>query len=250
MINYVVIIPARYESSRLPGKPLIDLCGLPMVVRTYQQCLKAFPMERVYVATDDIRIHETCKNYQIQTIMTSSECLTGTDRVAECANQLDADIFLNVQGDEPVFNPSDLKSLLRAVECFPNDILNGYCVLDQEAMFRSGNIPKVVMRSDGRLLYMSRAAIPSTKEHGFKAAFRQVCAYAFPKAALNDFAKQSQKTPLETIEDIEILRFLELGWEVRMIQMSNVSVAVDTYEDIKRAEAAIQFLETRNERFF
>lgn len=243
MINYAVIIPARYNSSRLPGKPLVNICGLPMVVRTYQQCVKACPAEKIYVATDDDRIREICESHQIQTIMTSPTCLTGTDRVAECANYLDVDVFLNVQGDEPIFNPDDLKTLLKTAENFPNKVLNGYCALEKEAMFRSGKVPKVVMRSDGRLLYMSRSAIPLTKNNEFKFAWRQVCAYAFPIEALKAFAEQPQKTSLESIEDIEILRFLELGWEVHMVKMSNVSVAVDTPEDIQRAETAIRFLE-------
>ncbi|MFW6296796.1 MAG: 3-deoxy-manno-octulosonate cytidylyltransferase [Halothece sp.] len=240
MINYAVIIPARYQSSRLPGKPLVNIKGLPMIVRTYQQCIKACPQEKVYVATDDERIRKTCQDYDIQVLMTSSTCLTGTDRVAECTEKLDAEVFLNVQGDEPVFNPDDLKILLEAAEKFPDEILNGYCPINEETQFRSGTVPKVVLRPDGRLLYMSRAAIPSTKKLEFKQAWRQVCAYAFPRNALKEFSQQKEKTPLESMEDIEILRFLELGWEVRMLAMSSQSVAVDTPEDIERAEEAIK----------
>jgi 3-deoxy-manno-octulosonate cytidylyltransferase (CMP-KDO synthetase) len=238
MVNYTIIIPARYQSSRLPGKPLVNICGLPMVVRTYQQCIKACPREKVYVATDDNRIRKTCEQYGIQVLMTSSHCLTGTDRVAECAELLEDDVFLNVQGDEPVFNPDDLRKLVRAVDQFPGEIINGYCALEDEELFRSSSIPKVVFRPDGRLLYMSRASIPSTKEHQFVKAWRQVCAYAFPRNALKTFAKESHKANLESLEDIEILRFLEMGWEVRMIEMSNLSVAVDTPADIARAEKA------------
>lgn len=238
-MNYSVIIPARYQSSRLPGKPLVDLCGLPMVVRTYQQCIKACPPEKVYVATDDERIRETCKLYGIQVIMTSSDCLTGTDRIAECAQYLEADIFINVQGDEPVFNPKDLELLISNLAKYPGEILNGYCEINDEELFRSGSVPKVVFRPDGRLLFMSRAPIPSNKQHTFERAWRQVCAYAFPREALKDFSSVSEKTALESIEDIEILRFLELGWEVRMIELSSESVAVDNPEDIQRAEAAI-----------
>jgi 3-deoxy-manno-octulosonate cytidylyltransferase (CMP-KDO synthetase) len=237
MVNYAVIIPARYQSSRLPGKPLVDICGLPMIVRTYQQCVKTCSKDSVYVATDDERIRKICEGYGIQVIMTSSTCLTGTDRVAECADKLDAEIFLNVQGDEPVFNPDDLRVLLEAVEEFPGEILNGYCVLEDEIMFRSGNIPKVVMRPDGRLLYMSRAFIPSTKGFEFKGGWRQVCAYAFPRTKLKVFTETSQKMPLESIEDIEILRFLEMGYDIRMIKMSNQSIAVDVLEDIQKVES-------------
>lgn len=238
-MNYCVIIPARYQSSRLPGKPLIDLCGLPMVVRTYKQCIQACPSEKVYVATDDERIRDVCESNNIQVIMTSRDCLTGTDRIAECANYIDADVFINIQGDEPLFNPKDLELLVSYVEKYPGEVLNGYCEISEVDLFRSGSIPKVVFRPDGRLLYMSRAPIPSNKEQGFKKAWRQVCAYAFPREALNDFNSLNEKTRLESIEDIEILRFLELGWEVRMIELSNDSIAVDTPADIQRVKAAI-----------
>jgi 3-deoxy-manno-octulosonate cytidylyltransferase (CMP-KDO synthetase) len=238
-MDYCVIIPARYQSTRLPGKPLIDFCGIPMVVRTYQQCVKACPAEKVYVATDDERIREVCEVNGVQVIMTSSSCLTGTDRIAECANYIKADVFINVQGDEPLFNPSDLELLISNVEKYPGEILNGYCEIKEESLFKSGSIPKAVFRPDGRLLYMSRAPIPSNKEQGFEKAWRQVCAYAFPKEALKDFSSVASKTTLENIEDIEILRFLELGWEVRMLELSSDSVAVDTPEDIQRVKSAL-----------
>ena len=239
-MNYVVIIPARYGSSRLEGKPLINLCGIPMVVRTYLQCIKTCPPEKVFVACDDERIKVVCEQYNIKVLMTSSDCLTGTDRVAECAQQLDADVYINIQGDEPVFDPKDLETLINAVQQFPSEVLNGVCEIKDEELFKSGTIPKAVMRVDGRLLYMSRAGIPISKNHEFIKSWRQVCIYAFPKKALEVFKKQKVKTPLEQIEDIEILRFLELGWEVRMIPLSMQSVAVDTPEDIPRVEKVIQ----------
>jgi 3-deoxy-manno-octulosonate cytidylyltransferase (CMP-KDO synthetase) len=239
-LNYVVIIPARYGSSRLEGKPLVNLCGVPMIVRTYLQCIKACPPEKVFVACDDERIKTVCELHDIQVLMTSSDCLTGTDRVAECAQQLDADVYINVQGDEPVFNPEDLDIFINTAQKFPTDVLNGVCKINDEALFRSGTIPKAVMRADGRLLYMSRAGIPTNKKHEFITSWRQVCVYAFPKKSLEAFKAQKVKTPLEQIEDIEILRFLELGWEVRMVPLSTQSVAVDTPEDIVKVEQVIQ----------
>lgn len=239
-MHYAIIIPARYESSRLPGKPLIDLDGLPMVVRTYRQCEKACPADRIYVATDDPRIEAVCHAYGIQSIRTSSECLTGTDRVAECARTLDADVFINVQGDEPVFNPKDISRMIKAISQYPGEVLNGVCEIHDEAQFRCGSTPKAVMRNDGRLLYMSRAAIPTNKWHGFSKAWRQVCTYAFPRAALEAFRAQPIKMPLEQIEDIEILRFLELGFEVRMIPLSEDSIAVDLPDDVAKVLVAIK----------
>lgn len=239
-MNYAIIIPARYESSRLPGKPLIDLDGIPMLVRTYRQCAKACPAEKIYVATDDPRIKAVCDAYGIQSLRTSSDCLTGTDRVAECAKKLDYDIFINVQGDEPVFNPDDISRLIDAIYQYPGEVLNGVCEIHDESQFRSTSTPKAVMRNDGRLLYMSRAAIPTSKKNEFTKAWRQVCAYAFPRAALEAFIAQPAKTPLELIEDIEILRFLELGFEVRMITLSEDSIAVDVPEDVPKVVAAIK----------
>lgn len=239
-MNYAVVIPARYQSSRLPGKPLLVLNGQPMIVRTYRQCVKACAESRVFVATDDDRVAQVCRKNGIKVLMTSSECLTGTDRVAECARQLDATHLINVQGDEPVFPPEDLTTMLRAAEAYPDEVLNGICPIGSADHFFRPDTPKVVCRPDGRLLYMSRAAIPTTKRHEFIAAQRQVCVYAFPRNALEAFAKQKEKTPLERIEDIEILRFLELGWEVRMIPLSAGSVAVDSPEDVELANAAIE----------
>ena len=239
-MNYAIIIPARYESSRLPGKPLLDLDGIPMVVRTYRQCAKACPPEKIYVATDDPRIARVCSDYGIQHIRTSSDCLTGTDRVAECSKRLAADVLINIQGDEPVFNPDDISTLIKSIDFYPGEVLNGVCMIHEESHFRSASIPKVVMRADGRLLYMSRAAIPTNKKQGFETAWRQVCAYAFPRSALEAFIANPVKTPLEQIEDIEILRFLELGFEVRMITLSEDSIAVDVPEDVDKVVEAIR----------
>lgn len=237
--EYIVVIPARYQSSRLPGKPLVSLCGVPMIVRTYRQCIRVVPHERVFVATDDQRICAVCEQEGIQVTMTSTECLTGTDRVAEVSRQIDAATYINIQGDEPVFNPQDLQYLIDVASKCPHEVINGYCGIETEEMFRSGSTPKVVVRPDGRLLYMSRAPIPTDKAQGFVKSWRQVCAYAFPKLSLEAFASSRVKTPLESIEDIEILRFLELGWDVRMVPMSNQSIAVDNPDDVAKAEAAI-----------
>jgi len=241
-MSCILVIPARYESGRFPGKPLVELCGVPMIVRTYRQCVKVMPPEHVYVATDDTRIANVCAEAGIRAVMTSPDCLTGTDRVAEVARQIEADTYINVQGDEPVFNPADLAELIAAAAAHPEDIVNGFCSIAEEGMFRRSSTPKVVMRPDGRLLYMSRAPIPTNKRHGFVKAWRQVCAYAFPRNALEAFSRCVAKSELEAIEDIEILRFLELGWDVRMVRMSDLSVAVDHPEDIEHAEQTIRAL--------
>lgn len=239
-MNISVIIPARYQSSRLPGKPLLNIAGKPMIVKTYQQCAKAFDREIIYVATDDYRIKEVCESYDINVIMTSKDCKTGTDRVAECAKYLSSDTFINVQGDEPIFNPDDLKNFLAAVQNYPGEVLNGYCSLEDREAFQSLHVPKVVFRQDERLLYMSRAPIPASKNQSLVKAWRQVCVYAFPRDSLKAYAAEKKKSELEAIEDIEILRFLELGWDVRMIKLSSDSVSVDNPGDIIKVERLIR----------
>lgn len=239
----IIVIPARMQSSRLPGKPLIDLNGQTLIQRTYNQCAKAFPKERIYIATENIQIENHCKAENMQVIMTSDNCLTGTDRVAEVAEQIEADYYINVQGDEPLMNPQDILDTEVAIQKYKGEVINGYAKVSDESLYTSLSIPKLVFRPDGRLLYMSRAPIPGNKTGDFETSWRQICVYAYPKSALRDFAAHGKKTPLEAIEDLEILRFLELGYEVRMIPLSSDSIAVDIPEDVERVKLKLNEIE-------
>jgi 3-deoxy-manno-octulosonate cytidylyltransferase (CMP-KDO synthetase) len=236
----VIIIPARYQSSRLPGKPLADIVGKSMIQRTYEKCIDVLPDQDVYVATDDTTIQEHCQELGMNVVMTSSNCLTGTDRIAQAAEAIDCDVVINVQGDEPIINPEDIQQVIDAVMDYPGEIINGMATIDSEQEFRNPSIPKVVTRSDGRLLYMSRNAIPTTKTLNFESAWRQICIYAFPIECLARFTSQTEKTVIEKIEDIEILRFLEMGYDVRMVQLSGSSYAVDTPDDLEKVRNIIK----------
>ena len=143
-----------------------------------------------------------------------------------------ADFYLNVQGDEPLCNPADIKKLLKAAKKNPKTIINGYTEIKDKKLFYSGHIPKVVFRQDGRLLYQSRAPIPTTKEKKFIKSWRQVCIYSLPYKSLIVFKSVNKKTPLESLEDCELLRFLELGYDVKMIKMSDKSISVDTKKNL------------------
>lgn len=234
MKSFVVVIPARLASTRLPNKPLIDIAGKSLIERTWEQVTKAVAKEKVFVLTDDEEIVSHCDDRGIQSRLTSKDCLTGTDRVAEYAATHDFDYYINVQGDEPLINPDDITKVISELNSDRDVIINGYAPIKNESDFRSLTIPKVVLRSDGRLLYMSRAPIPNNKNDEFNKAFKQVCVYAFPKETLVQFAAQRHKTMLEEIEDIEVLRFLEMGFEVKMIEMSSDSIAVDVPDDIEK----------------
>ena len=233
-IKPVIIIPARYESSRLPGKPLKIIHGTSMLQRTYERCIQALPEQDVYIATDDIKIEKHCKNFDANVLMTATSCLTGTDRIAEASKHIKCDVVINVQGDEPIINPVDIKEVVNATIEHPGEIINGMATITTEDEFLNPSIPKVITRPDGKLLFMSRGAIPTTKRLNFETAWKQICIYAFPVDSLKMFANQKNKTPLEKIEDIEILRFLEMGYDVRMIKLSGTSFAIDTKEDLKK----------------
>ena len=239
-MNFVLIIPARYKSSRFPGKPLTLLKGKSMIRHVYDQCLKAVPQDSIYVATEDDRIADHCKKNNIQFIMTSDECLTGTDRICEVSKLVEADYYINIQGDEPLFNPVDIQSLIQELSKQKNlyDVYCGYCSIDSEDTFYSLNMPKVIFNKRKELIYMSRAPIPSNKNNKFKKGYRQVCGYAFSKKSLEIFDIKS-KTYFESIEDIELLRFLELGVKVKMVEMSKKSIPVDVREDIKKVLFAL-----------
>jgi 3-deoxy-manno-octulosonate cytidylyltransferase (CMP-KDO synthetase) len=237
-MKYLIVIPARLKSSRLPNKPLIKIQGKEILLRTYERCLLAVnDPKNIIVATDHQSIVSFCQEKNINVIMTSDHCLTGTDRVCEVAKKINADTYINVQGDEPILDPDDLKKIIANVEKDPNKIYNGYAEIKTEHNYFSPNIPKVIFHPTTKeLMYMSRAAIPANKSFKFEKAWKQVCIYAFPKDSLFAFSS-TNKTPLETIEDIEVLRFLELGYKVQMISLSGNGIAVDVPEDIKKVEA-------------
>jgi 3-deoxy-manno-octulosonate cytidylyltransferase (CMP-KDO synthetase) len=234
MRDLVIVIPARMHSTRLPRKPLLDVAGKSILQRTYEQCTKAISKESVYVATDHTDIERHCIEQDMNVIMTSEDCLTGTDRVAEFSQKVLASSYINVQGDEPLINPDDITLAIEAVQKYPGEIINGYSPIKTEEEYRSPHTPKVVFRPDGRLLYMSRSPIPGNKKMEFRKAWRQICIYGFPKNLLQAFQKSKRKSPLEEEEDIEILRFMELGYDVRMIRMSDRSIPVDTEDDLRR----------------
>tara|TARA_B110000003_G_C16645798_1_gene531978 strand:- start:116 stop:847 length:732 start_codon:yes stop_codon:yes gene_type:complete len=240
-MNYIIVIPARYKSKRLPGKPLANIGGLPMIVRTYNQCKKVVDANKIVVATDSLKIKKICDKYNIRSIITSDKCLTGTDRVAEVAKKINCNFYINVQGDEPFFNPQDLKKLIKEAIKNPKEIINGYTEIKDKKLFFNSSIPKLIFDKNSYLLYMSRGPIPSNKKYNFQKAWRQICAYSFPKKMLEAFSKIKKKTPIESIEDIEILRFLEQGYKVKMIKMSNKSLAVDNKEDLKKAKIYLKF---------
>ena len=238
----VVIIPARYKSSRFPGKPLVSLLGKPMILWVSELSAKAVGQENVYIATDDKRISKVVVDAGFNAIMTSDKCFTGTDRLAEAAKQISADIYINVQGDEPLVNPKDIVNIIKAKELYYNEIINGYCSISSEEDPNNVNIPKVIFTEDNSLVYMSRQAIPGFKDNSQAPSqyYKQVCIYAFTADELKSYADYGRKSTLEASEDIEIIRFLEWGKKIRMVETSPGSLAVDAQEDVAKVEQGLK----------
>jgi 3-deoxy-manno-octulosonate cytidylyltransferase (CMP-KDO synthetase) len=232
----VVVIPARYKSSRFPGKPLINLLGKPMILWVSELSAQAVGKENVYIATDDERISKVVATAGFNTIMTSDRCFTGTDRLAEAAKKISADIYINVQGDEPLINPKDIVNIIKAKELHYNEIINGYRPLSSEEDPDNINIPKVIFTENKSLVYMSRQAIPGFKDKSQAPIqyYKQVCIYAFTAKELKSYSDYGRKSTLEALEDIEIIRFLEWGKKIRMVKTSPGSLAIDVQEDVAK----------------
>ena len=235
-----IIIPARFGSSRYRGKPLVKILNREMVLRVADICAKVSGKNNLYIATDSKKISKVVSQNGYKFIMTSRNCLTGTDRVAEASMKVKAKIYINVQGDEPAINPKDIKKIIEAKKKYPNHVICGYDKIHKFEDPFSLNLPKVVVNSKQELIYMSRALVPGAKKSNQRIDYhKQVCIYAFNKNELKKFFSKKKKSETESIEDIEILRFFDLNVKVKMIRLHSNSVAVDEKNDIKKIEAVL-----------
>lgn len=247
-MKIIGIIPARFKSSRFPGKPLALILGKPMIIWVCEIVEKALGIENTFVATDDERIASIVIENGFQVIMTSEDCKTGTDRLWDAAQKIDADIYLNIQGDEPMLNPNEIIRILNVKKEYPDYIINGMAPLMFDESPTNVNIPKVLTNKYNDLIYMSRLPIPGIKSSGKPIYYKQVCIYAFNYNQLKVFGSCAEKTYYESFEDIEILRFFDLGFKIKMVEMTSTSLAIDIPEDISMVEKAIQNMQNnRNE---
>lgn len=232
------VIPARYKSSRFPGKPLAEICGKPMIWWVYQQCIKVDDFNKVIVATDSDRIIDVCNDLNIEAIMTSEKHKTGTDRVGEVASHFTADLIVNIQGDEPMIEPEMIKA---AIDPFYKDkslqVSNLMTKINDPIDVVNCTIPKVITNRDGIGIYLTRATAPYPKGSLNYNYYKQVCVYGFKPSALKfycDYGIKYGKAKMEAIEDIEILRFIENGYKVQFVEIESKSIAVDTPKDLER----------------
>ena len=213
-----------------------------MIIWVSERCKKVFGKDSVYVATDSQKIFNKVKKFGFKGIITSKNCLTGTDRVAEASRKIKSKIYINVQGDEPLIKPEDVKMVIDHKLKYPNHVICGYTEISKNENPLNKNIPKVVLNENEELMYISRSLVPGFKDENLSTKrkyFKQVCIYAFNKHELNKFSLLGKKSTIEKLEDIEILRFFELNIKIKMVKTSSGSLAVDEQNDIKKVE---QFL--------
>lgn len=234
------VIPARYKSSRFEGKPLADIGGKPMIWWVYQQCLKVKEFTSVYVATDDERILNVCFDLNINCIKTSESHETGTDRVGEVAEKIAGDLYVNIQGDEPLIEPDTIKEAIKPF--YKNtdlQISNLMTPIINPVDIVNSTIPKVITNVDGIGVYLTRSPSPYPKGKIDYKFYKQVCVYGIKPNALRFFCS-SPRGKIETIEDIEILRFIEAGYRVQFVEVDSETIAVDTPNDIYKVREIIK----------
>jgi 3-deoxy-manno-octulosonate cytidylyltransferase (CMP-KDO synthetase) len=230
------VIPARLSSTRLSRKVLRPIAGHPMVEWVWRSAQASGLMDPVLVATDSEEVAGVCRERGIPVAMTSPECPSGSDRVREVARQIDADIYVNIQGDEPTLTPDFFPPML-ALFRRPEVEVATLAVRCPQHEFADPNAVKVVTALDGRALYFSRATIPFDRDKsGFSGYRKHLGIYAYRKAALERFASLPP-SPLEKIERLEQLRLLENGIALYVAEAPRDTIGVDTEEDLARAEA-------------
>jgi 3-deoxy-manno-octulosonate cytidylyltransferase (CMP-KDO synthetase) len=234
------VIPARYQSSRFPGKPLADIFGKPMIWWVYQRAKMVDRLTDVIVATDDKRIIDSCSFFGIPAILTSGKHRNGSERLSEVASKMVADVYVTIQGDEPLLEKNTINKVvdvllsenyipcatLKTAYHNPVDVING-------------TTPKVVTDLNNDILLFTRSAVPYPKAALDYVIYKPIGVYAFRRDTLLEYGKL-EMGPLEKAEEIELLRLVEHGYKIRIAEVASETVAVDTYKDLERVRAYIE----------
>jgi len=238
-MKIIGVIPSRYESSRFPGKPLADICGRPMVWWVYNRAKLVKRLDEVIVATDDERIVEACNKYNIPSIMTSKKHRNGSERLCEVAHKTDGDVYVTIQGDEPLLEPSTIEQVLGTIFSEPSIP----CATLKTAYHNpvdviNGTTPKVVTDLNNDILLFTRSAVPYPKAALDYIIYKPIGVYAFKREMLLKY-NDLEMGPLERAEEIELLRLVEHGYKIRISEVKSETVAVDTYKDLERVRKFI-----------
>ena len=243
-MNILGIIPARFGSSRLPGKPLKDICGKPMIQHVFERAAQAKTINRLIVATDDQRIVDVVTSFGGEAFLTSKDHKTGSDRIAEVAKNIDCDFVVNIQGDEPLISPEIIDEFVEEQLKNPNiGMITGcYQILD-ERLYENPNVVKVVTDKDGYALMFSRSLIPYPRNREQFAVYEHIGIYVYSKAFLLLY-KDLPETPLSYTESLEQLKAMENGYRIKVVTTKHPynALSVDTIEDLHEVERIMRTL--------
>lgn len=232
-MSIIAVIPSRYASTRLPGKPLVDICGKPMVQHVYERVRRVSLFDEVLVATDDERIMNAVAAFGGAACMTSPDCPSGSDRLIEVAKSHPADVYVNVQGDEPLVEPSSIEKLACAMLEDPSLQMGTLCYPVSAEQAQNPNLVKVVRARNGNALYFSRSPIPFPRSGGIAPQyFGHLGMYAYRRDFLMNFGNLPY-SPLENTEKLEQLRVLQAGIAIRVLEVEAMGPGVDTPEDLE-----------------
>ena len=236
--NFGIIIPARINSSRFPGKVLQKINGISMIERIWTNCIRNFDRSNVWVATDSKKVLSHIEDIGGNALLISGDCQTGMDRVAEANKKLNFEYVVNCQGDEPILEDKIISQAINFYKKQGPDVLSCMSKIRLDSEFADTNIIKVAVNSNNDLLYMSRASIPLGKDQNklLVKSFRQVCIYILNKKSLSFYGEGKKKSSLESIEDIEMLRLLDHNLKISMLEVDTSSIAVDVPNDIQRVQ--------------
>jgi|TARA_Y100000590_G_C15704069_1_gene1007906 3-deoxy-manno-octulosonate cytidylyltransferase (CMP-KDO synthetase) len=226
------------KGNRLPGKPLIKILGKAIIQHVWERCVKVMDRENIYIATEDEIISDYCKKNNIKCVLTGPAD-TAIDRIKFFSDTIKSDSYINIQGDEPIVNIEDIKTLIEYNKKYPNRVVFGKAKANLDE-FNDHSKAKVVCDLKGKLLYSSRAGIPLNNKGKYVSAQRAIWLYAFNKAALDKYNEYSNKTFLDMLEDNEIIRFLEIDVPVYCVDMIGDSWAVDEEKDLKIVEERLK----------
>jgi 3-deoxy-manno-octulosonate cytidylyltransferase (CMP-KDO synthetase) len=230
----VIVIPARYGSTRLPGKLLLDIAGKPIIQWVYERACESTLKDRVLIATDDERIQRRCAAFGALAVMTGPECRSGTDRVYEAIKTIDADVIINLQGDEPEIRGDMIDALIRAVEQEKLDMATLCSIIDDPRDYKNPHVVKCVRDKNNFALYFSRAPLPFLQKHISIPLYKHIGIYGFSRSFLETFVSLP-RGELEEAESLEQLRALEAGYKIKVIVAEYEGTGIDTEADLEQA---------------
>lgn len=241
MASVIGVIPARMAATRLPGKPLVEIAGKPMIQWVWERARQAKQLQALYIATPDLEILQAAERFGAKAMLTSHQHRSGSDRVAEVARRTEGELYVNIQGDEPLLEPSNIDLAVQPLLEDPTLLMSSLYCLAEPSEYDQPTVVKVVLDLQGNALYFSRARIPYPREWTDLPVYKHIGLYVYRRDLLLQFAEW-EPTPLECTESLEQLRALEHGVRIRMVQVERAPIAVDTEEDLARVRRMLESL--------